>query len=309
MGQAQSIQCSLAESHLRALTAFAVDSTQEGALDLAAAKFWENGFVMLLGVHGSEDMDALHRACHSAAPQHMAVPRMYRGLGRYSMHSAVASQQPEYVDLVKDDIHIQLLANLHGDRWGRFSVTKFGGDFNFRIPTASYWTGTQPLHTDFNACKPFTPEEGDPNDPPCMHVWQPPTIASSVACHDISELDGPFRTMTWNQMAAWGCFTNRSIPTLEDELRFQTHCPELVAHKLVMPRGSVLVRDVRVFHAGSWNKFPLRTRFLPGFLSCGFGYVHTAGYRPAREVPSELFYQWERKSNCDHSLIHYIVQS
>ena len=174
MGQTSSMMHgSLSERLQRQLHEFGVDVTDDNkALACAAARFWENGFVLLLGVYDAADMDALHAACRAVAKTHIlrseAIGMDY-GPGRSTMHAEISSKQKEYLRLIKDDAHMQLLADLHGDRFGRFSVTKFGGDFNYNVGCC-YWSGTQAMHTDFTACKPFTPWEGKDDDPPCMHA-------------------------------------------------------------------------------------------------------------------------------------------
>ena len=307
---------SLSEPLQRQLHEFAVDipAGNDKALAYAAAKFWENGFVLLLGVYDAAQTDALHAACRNVAEKHLlkcTASGIDYGPGRCTMLPEISSKQKEYLGLIRDDAHIQLLAELHGDRWGRFSVTKFGGDFNYNAG-CSYWLGTQPLHTDFTQCKPFTPWEGNSDDPPCLHAWQPPAIASSVACHDIGELEGPIRSMTWKQMAEWGSFTSRWVPSLAEELAFESHRPGLVATKIMMPKGSVLIRDVRVFHGGGWNQspgsWPERVRFLPGIITCGFNFQHSSFYRPARAVPLDYYNEWQQDASVNPALIHYVVK-
>ena len=79
-------------------------------------------------------------------------------------------------------------------------------------------------------------------------------IAMSVAVHDIDEKQAPIRMVTrWQMME----FEFNKPPSNDDAPK------EWMRQNVPMQNGQVLLRDPRVWHAGTEN-YSDRDRFLPG---------------------------------------------
>ena len=96
--------------------------------------------------------------------------------------------------------------------------------------------------------------DGCKERPRYQDAWMGEWIAMSVAVHDIDEKQAPIRMVTrWQMME----FEFNKPPSNEDAPK------EWMRQNVPMQKGQVMLRDPRVWHAGTENHSD-RDRFLPG---------------------------------------------
>lgn len=157
-----------------------------------------------------------------------------RGARRYSLGSAQKTHH-----LVHEEEWVELLnvKKLHDliDSIGDYMVVGGGGDIVLNYTDTHQW-----LHTDL-------PREE------MYHNRQPPAIAVNFAIHDVECNQGSIRLYPGTQQLLFNTVTvKKEIADTEGRVKFV--CP--------MKKGDALIRDLRVWHAGSAN-LAGQTRYFP----------------------------------------------
>ena len=146
---------------------------------------------------------------------------------------------------------------------------------------------------------------------PAKEPWhfktdESPHIAVSVVIDECAAHGGPMRITTWRHMRR-----SLMMMMLDDDggtcgdqhpPAYDGICSYASLHGLA--KGSIIVRDIRLWHGGCTNSSNI-DRFLPGTLvssvdGLSYGYENGVAYRPRRTMPSELYQQIQ--SDPDHPL-------
>ncbi|CAE7761974.1 OLA1 [Symbiodinium necroappetens] len=221
----------------------------------AAKALDEVGFVVILdALSDAQTAELLHKAKQVAEKMLLLDPERLgnRGPRRYSFGGASRTLHLMHIEgweqLLDNEPVNQLLAAYYSEG---FLACGGGGDFVLGS-TSTY----QSLHLDVGG--------------PVHSLEKAPAIGVNFALEDISCADAPMRAVPYSHQ-------NTSEPpdlTSEpQEMKDSVLCP--------LPRGSALVRDLRVWHGGTPSGSSL-PRFLPnaefvsllwGSLTCGSGEI------------------------------------
>ena len=246
--------------HVRSAT---VDVGDANWCEEAQRIFWERGFVILTGacdigqcVQMNEYMQYIDAELTRLDPEGAGN----RGHGRYSLgYLTNCCSHKAYVKLLTNSFAIQFLDRLYAGFWKPWQVWGGGGDLVRGF--TRFW---QDFHSDFPSTAPLDPEarRNDHTDR-CLHdPAMPPAACVTMICHGISALNGPLGILTWKDMTDVG---GRYPPFLDEMFRCRPH---LLASRLwPLEAGSLVIRDVRVWHCGTPN-LTSSTRSNPGFI-CG----------------------------------------
>ena len=193
------------------------------------------------------------------------------------------------LQFVQTDDILNLVECLMPDRWQRYHVLKLGGDC-----VEARCEEPQELHYD--GCFPMDLQYWFNHD---TGIWEMyghdycPALGISVAPHVIHVDQGPLRITSWDRHAQWAENNGCTPPSLMDERRGAVD-----TFRVAMPAGWVVLRDLRLYHAGSANS--LNTdRFLPGVVIGSVGLMaagqqdddfYQPSYRPTRSLPPTV---WE----------------
>ena len=168
-------------------------------------------------------------------------------------------------------LHSLLRRYMRADCWRRYHIVKAGGD-----KVQPYTFNTQQTHSDgagglqlYSTPGPIFSLQG--------RCWSS-ALAFSFAVHGVSVDNAAIKISDWAAMESYVARNGMNPPAMEDE--------NGVVERLPMPMGSILVRDVRVWHGGTQNERH-NVRWLPGFvvasqymMDCEYPY----GYRPCRNL-------------------------
>ena len=276
MGLSSSSPCCLGRDAREMMLSRGATSNLEDAKQM----FWHAGYVVILDAFSDDYCNKCLETCEGLGRTLRAMPDACRNGGshRYSMVPQVCSNEFALAEMLCQSgcCSNDLLQHIVGED---FSVIKLGGDFVDGCNPED-----QECHSDWSAAKPFSAQEAEYKDMH-LHGWAPPCVCLSATVHDILPGQGALRIWSWTDMDEWGSFTHP--PTLRQEELGKINA----ATSLALPKGCAIIRDVRVFHAGSAN-MTSNVRWLPGMLAAPSFVMHEENnYRPGPFMDDNVFQQ------------------
>lgn len=208
----------------------------------------EFGFFVAQNVLPPEVADEIYNATASVADEMLLQDEFRlgnRGPRRYSLGSAQKSHH-----MVHHDAWVMLLNYAKPlmkllDTIGNFMVVGGGGDFVLGETDTSQW-----MHVDLTRDEMYREAE-------------PPAIAINFAVHDIECGAGSIRLMPGTHKVIW------QYRTVADELQ---EFGSDVKYICPLKKGDAIIRDLRVWHAGSAN-LSGETRYFPNIELLGQWYA------------------------------------
>ena len=218
---------------------------------LAASLFYRDGFVVLADVVPENVLNELREAAISVAHGMVAKDRHRRGnrgSHRYSYMHAFESGACLHLRAWTNLVDLPRLTPVLTHIFDSPDYRLAGGGGDFVLPGCVHY---QPLHSDISDRKAYRKACGevavhgsfrDPRgilttrDLPC------PFVSCNFVVDDLDALNGPIRQIPGTQ------HSREPTPSLADEPAWMRH-----ATLNPVPKGSVIVRDVRAWHGGTPN--------------------------------------------------------
>lgn len=220
------------------------DALRDGWLERATHTFRKFGFCICSNMLDSESCKAILEACKETEAEMLHYDPGgigNRDPGRYSFGAAQKSKSMLHHDawryMLDNGSCIQLLQSIFEGPW---EFVGGGGDF-VRGGTKNY----QALHSDLGA--PRVPASLRGSHPP-------PKVAVNFSVQPVTMENGPMRIVPGHKVLTGSRDMPPPFPLEPEEMRQSKVCP--------LPPGAAIVRDLRVWHAGTPN-LSSATRFLP----------------------------------------------
>ncbi len=219
-------------------------------IERATRLFYRDGFVVVADVLNRQQLKYINDGCNRVIDEMMALDlnrEGNRGSHRYSFGGASRTghqmHHPEWTMLIDLPTVTPIVTSIFGSN---DYITRGGGG-DFCLPGAVDY---QPLHSDMNDRQVISHNNrdyvfGSFKDPRGLLTYRDlpcPYVCCNFLMVDFTELNGPTRQIPGTQ------HSHEEIPNLEEEpewMKLSTVCP--------VPRGGVLVRDIRAWHGGTPN--------------------------------------------------------
>ena len=261
-------------------------SAAPGDLLRQVSIFRKCGFVIIRDLVGGHQCDGLLEFCKTHM-QEFCTENNFRRVGHWSCNSWLWWQCDALLDVMSSAVIHELMTSILGDKWARWHFVKLAGDF-----VTSACDYNQLVHSD--GCGKLDLEYWWSHREQQYKVWGdtwPASIAVSVACHDILPDNAPMAIAR-----SWDHHKSFSVVHGSDISRMHIDDDDML--RVTLPRGWLVVRDIRLAHCGTANRLS-HTRFLPGFLCSSQCQMTYDMYRPKQTLDAA---QWQSFGVCRQSL-------
>ena len=278
------IKCFLLQQHCHIMAVSVLSPCQFASRPSLVARavelFWQDGAIVIEDVVSGDACDVLYATLLDdvvSAPSQWELRSGGLEGTRFSWRTSSSSSpsspvQRHYSPILDADVIMDVLTSIMG--W--FHWCKIGGDCV--MPGCNE---DQHLHSDW-ASSPTTS--------------RPPAICVSCFLGPGDAAKAPLRLFNWQMMVACqpasSIWSQHGVPSLE------SLTPAQASALVVAPKGSICIRDVRVWHGGTaMGRNFCTPRVLPGLICISHEYIHTGS---GDDDPDATFF---RPRRCMHPTV------